>query len=144
MMLWQYFNCGKGKTVLFSGLEFVSGLIEIEPFEGGENFSANRNQKRRKDRCLNAGVYCSELSCLMFFNTEADLQNHQNENAHNTQNKHTSMDSILLHHADLLVCLSNSKSLREIDAEAIVTESKFKLERNIDVTGWAIPVHKHT
>ena len=55
------------------------------------------------------------------------------------------MDSILLHHDDLLVCLANSKSLRGIDAEAIVTESKFKLKRNIDVTGWAwVPVHKHT
>ena len=55
------------------------------------------------------------------------------------------MDSILLHHANLLVCWSNSKTLREIDAEAIVTESKFKLEPNIDVTGWAwVPVRKHT
>ena len=58
MTLWQYFNCGKGKTVLFSGLEFVTGLTEIEAFEGGEIFRANRNQKKRK-RCLNAGVYCS-------------------------------------------------------------------------------------
>ena len=49
--------------------------------------------------------------------------------------------------------MSNSKSLRGID-EAKVTESKYKLKRNIDVTGWApvqidvtgwaIPVRKHT
>ena len=72
MTLWQYFNCGKGKTVLFSGLEFVTGLAEIEPFEGGEIFRANRNQKKRKDRCLNAGVYCNDyimLICLFVWPT---------------------------------------------------------------------------
>ena len=49
MTLWQYFSCDKGKTDLFSVLEFVIGLTEIEPFEGGEIFRANRNQKKRKD-----------------------------------------------------------------------------------------------
>ena len=82
----QCFNCGKGKTVQFSGLEFVSCLTEIELFEGGEIFRTNSNQKKRKVRCLNTGVNCSESSCLMFFDTEADLQNHQNENAHSTRN----------------------------------------------------------
>ena len=38
MTLWQYFNCGIGRTVQFSGLEFVSSLTEIEPFNGGEIF----------------------------------------------------------------------------------------------------------
>ena len=146
MTMWQYFDCGKGKDIKFFELEFVSGLTIVEPFEGSENTSASvGKQRQRKDRCLNTGVFCNEPTCLMFFENEADLENHKSENTHQTHNTPTTMDSILLHHADLLIQSSSSKSIGRIEARRVDMDDRrgsFSLDKKVDEAGWGIPVRK--
>ena len=121
MSMWQYYDCGDGKVIKYAGLNFKSGLVVLEPFEGSHNMvdkqssKKKKKEKKRGDRELCNGVFCKEPSCLMYFNTNDDYKDHINEGNHIIRHEETSMYSILLHHADLLIKSSSAKSITGIN-----------------------------
>ena len=98
MTIWQYYDCGKGKKIDYSGLEFVSGLLVLQEFEGSDNIiQTGKSKKQRADRSLCTGIYCNKPNCLMYFKTEADYNKHMKQgNKHMKQGNHFEQYEVLL------------------------------------------------
>ena len=94
MTFHQYFNCGKGKFVNYSNLEFQSGLVVVEAFEECVGKLVGKEAKKRTtNRGLNKNLFwryhdvCCHLQTL-------NIESHTEDGNHRLTSEIISMDSL--------------------------------------------------
>ena len=110
MTFHQYFNCGKGKFVNYSNLEFQSGLVVVEAFEECVGKLVGKEAKKRTtNRGLNKNLFCEVPGCMLSFANIKDLESHIEDGNHRFTSEITSMDSVKTYYADLIQTSSHRK-----------------------------------
>ena len=144
MTFWHYFNCGEGKFIQYSDLQFQSGVNVIEPFDDARATTATSDHgKTRKDRILSTIVFCPEPQCMMTFNNQKELHVHINSNKHESSSSNTCMDIVKNHFADLVQQSSHNKTIISNCVQSTLKSSTSKLNldaiSNFISLGWALP-----
>ena len=139
MTFYQYFNCGVGKFIEFSKLEFKSGLTELEPFKECPGKIVGTRSEKRKDRGLNTVLFCQDPGCILSFQSELGLLQHMQSGNHQSSTEKTSMDCVKTYYADLVQKSSHSKSIitasstsipsSDPQAKKFITTCAFQSER---------------
>ena len=67
MMMWRYFQIGKGKKWKYTGVTFHSSVQIIKPYSSMfVNYTALTTEKPHVDRSVNSLKFCPQLGCFFF------------------------------------------------------------------------------
>ena len=147
MTFWHYYNIGTGKTLLFSGIEFESGVNVLEEFQsskGDRPGAESQGWTERHKRSLCSLKFCLIVGCTAsFFESEAEHLQHNLSGSHQTVEITPSMDEVKSYDAELIHASSNlhddvsTESVRSYSTSEIV--SNWKLLAHFRKPGWALP-----
>ena len=77
MMMWRYFQIGKGKNWKYTGVTFHSSVQIIKPYSSTfVNYAALRTKEPCVDRSVNNLKFCPQLGCIESFTDEVSLAEH--------------------------------------------------------------------
>ena len=106
MMMWRYFQIGKGKKWKYTGVTFHSSVQIIKPYSSTfANYTALTTKKPHVDRSVNSLKFCPQLGCIESFTDEASLAEHMLLGRHTSQPvPKTMMDKARLTYVNKMKC----------------------------------------
>ena len=86
MMMWRYFQIGKGKKWKYTGVTFHSSVQIIKLYSSTfANYIALTTKKPHIDGSVNSLKFCPQLGCIESFTDEASLAEHMLLRRHTSQ-----------------------------------------------------------
>ena len=106
MMMWRYFQIGKGKKWKYTGVTFHSSVQIIKPYISTfANYTALTTKKPRVDWSVNSLKFCPQLGCIESFTNEASLAELMLLGRHTSQSvPKTIMDKARLTYVNKMKC----------------------------------------
>ena len=136
MMMWRYFQIGKGKKWKYTGVTFHSSVQIIKPYSSTfANYTALTTKKPRVDRSVNSLKFCPQLGCIESFTDEASLAEHMLLGRHTSQPvPKTMMDKARLTYVNKMKCSNLNSTHHQLSSNSISskTEGLEKLLKLLD------------
>ena len=126
MMMWRYFQIGKGKRWKYTGVTFHS-FVEIIKFYSSTfaNYAALTTKKPRVDGSVNILKFSPQLGCTESFTDEASLAEHMLLGRHTSQPiPKTMMDKARLTYGNKMKCSNPNSTHHQLLSSSISSKTE--------------------
>ena len=143
MMMWRYFQIGKGKKWKYTGVTFHSSVQIIKPYSSTfANYTALRTKEPRVDRSGSNLKFCPQLGCIESFTDQVSLAEHMLLGRHTSQPfPETMMDKARLTYVNKMKCSNLNSTHHQLPSNSIRSKTE-GLENVTKIAGLALPKRK--
>ena len=143
MMMWRYFQIGKGKKWKYTGVTFHSSVQIIKPYSSSfANYTAVRTKEPCVDGSVNNLKFCPQLGCIESFTDEVSLAEHMLLGRHTSQPvSKTMMDKARLTYVNKMKCSNLNSTHHQLPSTSISSKTE-GLENVTKIAGLALPKRK--
>ena len=126
MMMWRYFQIGKGKKWKYTGVTFHSSAQIIKPYSSTfANYIALRTKEPRVDRSGSNLKFCPQLGCIESFTDQVSLAEHMLLGRHTSQPfPKTMMDKARLTNVSKMKCSNLNSTHHQLSSNSISSKTE--------------------